>query len=249
VVVDDSPAFRQDPEVPLVVPEVNPDALAGYEARSLVASPASTSTFAALALKPLAELAGLARVVATTYQAVSGEGQEGVEQLEREAQALMNGRDPGPPTAIPHRIAFNLVPMVGALDQGGHAEQEVKLREETRRLLGDPALRISATAVRVPVFYGHAVALDVETSRKLSPDEARERLRHAPGVKVVDDPREQVYPMPMLAVNDDALLVGRVREDPSHDRALHLFLVGDNLRKGAATNVVQIAELLASRYL
>ncbi len=246
LVVDDSAAFREEAGVPSVVPELNPEAL-DLATRGIVANPSSLAIALALVLKPLQAAAGLAQVVCATYQSVSGAGQGGVEQLEREASDLMNGREPRPPTRVPHRIAFNLVPQIGELGPDGVAAEEAEVMRETPRLLGLPGLAISVSAVRVPVFYGHAAALHLGLSRPLAVDEARAALRQAPAVKVVDQPADAIYPMPMLAVNDDAVLVGRLRADPALPNGLALFLSVDNLRKGGATNLVQVAELLASR--
>jgi aspartate-semialdehyde dehydrogenase len=246
-VVDDSPAFRTDPDVPLVVPEVNPGALERLGPRGIVSNPSTNVTALTIAIQPLRAAAGLRRVVVATYQSVSGVGQGGVEELEREARDLLNLREPGPAARFPHRIAFNVIPQVGAFGEGGRTEEEEKLVRETRKVLGAPSLRIAATAVRVPVFYGHSAAVNVETERKLSAEAAREVLRSAPGVKVVDDPAQRIYPMPMLVTNEDAVLVGRVREDPSLENGLDLFLSVENTRKGAATNAIQIARLVAER--
>ncbi|BDG08881.1 aspartate-semialdehyde dehydrogenase [Anaeromyxobacter paludicola] len=248
-VVDNSSAFRADPEVPLVVPEVNPEALAGFRAKGLVANPNCAVTPLLVALQPLHRAAGIERLVVSTYQSVSGAGQKAVEQLEGEAHALMNGAEPDAPHQIPYRIAFNLVPQIGAFVEGGETEEERSIAAESRRILGAPGLRVSATAVRVPIFYGHSWSVNLATGRKLSAGEARELLKQAPGVKLVDDLKERIYPMPLLAVNDDAVLVGRVREDASQEHGLALFVVADNLRKGAATNAVQLAELLGEKYL
>ncbi|HEX9050724.1 MAG TPA: aspartate-semialdehyde dehydrogenase [Anaeromyxobacter sp.] len=248
-VVDDSPAFRGEPDVPLVVPEVNPDALAGHRARGVVANPSSNVTALALALAPLRAAAGLLRVVVSTYQAVSGAGQRGVEELEKEARDLLNLREPDPPARFPHRIAFNVIPQVGAFVPGGATDEEERLGRDTRKVLGEPDLRLAATAVRVPVFFGHSLAVNVETRSALPPDTAREALRRAPGVKLVDDPAGRVYPMPMLVAHDDGVLAGRVRADPSVEHGISLFLAIENTRKGAATNAVQIAQLLAARHL
>jgi aspartate-semialdehyde dehydrogenase len=248
-VVDDSPAFRLDPDVPLVVPELNPDALAGFRARGLVANPSAIATAVSLALAPLRTAAGVLRAVVATYEAVSGAGRSGVAELEREARDLLALREPDPAARFPHRIAFNLVPQVGAFGASGATDEEEAIARETRRILGDETLRLTATAVRVPVFYGHGVALNVTTRDRLAAADARELLRRAPGVKVVDAPSEGIYPMPLLAANEDAVLVGRIREDPSQERGLHLFLVVENTRKGAATNALQIARLLAERHL
>ena len=245
LVVDDTSAFREADGVPLVVPEVNGAALDG--GAPLVANPHSVAIAMALVLKPLQAAAGLASVVVATYQAVSGAGHRGVEQLQREAADLMNGREPPEPGRIRHRIAFNLVPLIGAVDAGGQAEGEAGLVRETRRLLGLPGLAISATAVQVPIFYGHAAALHVGLERPLGVEAARQLLRQAPGVKVVDAPDQGVFPMPMLTVNDDAVLVGRLRADPALPNGLALFLTVDNLRKGGPTNLVQVALAMVER--
>jgi aspartate-semialdehyde dehydrogenase len=244
LVVDDSSAFRQDPAVPLVVPEVNGGALDGA---TLVASPHALSIALALVLQPLQAAAGLGSVVVSTYQAVSGAGHRAVEQLQREAADLMNGREPAGPGRIRHRIAFNLVPQVGAFDAEGLAEGEVGLARDLRRLLGLPGLALSATAVQVPVFHGHAAAVHLGLSRPLEVAAARELLRQSPGVKVIDGPGEGIYPMPMLTVNDDAVLVGRLRRDAALPNGLALFLTVDNLRKGGPTNLVQLARAMVAR--
>jgi aspartate-semialdehyde dehydrogenase len=246
VVVDDSPAFRGDADVPLVVPEVNGALLAARPARGIVANPSSNATALALVLAPLRAAAGLRRVVVSTYQSASGLGQGGVEELEQQARALLNLKEPDPAARFPHRLAFNVVPQVGpfAAGGGGATEDELKIVNETRKVLGEPALAVSATAVRVPVFFGHSAAVNVQTARPLGAAAAREALSRAAGVKVVDDPAQRVYPMPMLVGNEDAVLVGRLREDPSQEHGLDLFLSIENTRKGAATNAVQIAQRL-----
>lgn len=248
-VVDDSPAFRMEAGVPLVVPEVNGEAIAGFRLRGLVANPSATATALALALAPLRAAAGVVRAVVSTYEAVSGAGRSGVAELEREARDLLALREPNPAARFPHRIAFNLVPQIGLFTPGGATEEEEAIGRETRKVLGDEGLRVAATAVRVPVFYGHGAAVNVTTREKLSAADARALFRKAPGVKVVDDPAQGIYPMPMLAANEDAVLVGRIREDPSQERGLDLFVVVENTRKGAATNALQIARILAERYL
>lgn len=246
-VVDDSPAFRGEPDVPLVVPEVNAAAAAGYRARGVVASPSSLATALALVLAPLRDAAGLRRVVVSTYHSASGLGQGGVEELEKEARDLLNLREPDPAVRFPYRLAFNVIPQVGAFAEGGATEDELKLVRETRKILGEDALGISATAVRVPVFFGHSAAVNVATRRPLGAAAAREALAKAGGVKVVDDPGQRVYPMPMLVGSEDAALVGRLRDDPSQEHGLDLFVSIENTRKGAATNAVQLAQLLAPR--
>ena len=245
-VVDDSPAFRGEADVPLVVPEVNGGAAAGFRARGIVASPSSVSIALSLALAPLRAAAGLRRVVVSTYHSASGLGQGGVEELERQARDLLNLREPDPAARFPHRLAFNVIPQVGAFEEGGATEEEAQLVRETRKILGEPALPISVTAVRVPVFFGDSASVNVATAKPLGAAGARAALAKAAGVKVVDDPAQRVYPMPLLVGSEDAALVGRLRDDPSQEHGLDLFVSIENTRKGAATNAVQIAILLAS---
>jgi len=248
LVADSSVAFRGDPEVPLCLPEVNPEAVATLR-RGIAAVPCGLSAALALVLRPIRDAAGLSRVGAVALESVSGAGRRGVEQLQAEALALMNGQEPAPPSAIPYRIAFNLVPDGGAQGAaGGAGDAEHRLGADLRALLG-AGLQVSATAVRVPVFYGHACAVSLTTSRPLPAAEARELLRHAEGVKVVDQPAERLYPMPMLSVNDDTVLAGRIREDPTRQNGLELFVSVDNLRRGGATGLVALARLLAKRHL
>lgn len=243
-VVDVSPAFRADPEVPLVVTELNPQALAGWRTRGIVASPGAAAVGLATLLGPIARAAGLRRVHAVALESASGAGMLGIRQLEREAHDLMNGVEPEPIGGVVHRLAFNVVPQVGTPLDGGVTEEERDTVSELRRLLGAPDLRATMVAVRVPVFYGHCLSVNVATDRKLSPEEVRGLLRGAPGVKVVDALAEGVYPMPMLAVADDSLFVGRIREDATQENGLELFAALDNLRRGAAANAVRIAEAL-----
>ena len=250
LVIDNSSAFRMDPDVPLVVSEVNPEAL--REARKgIVANPNCTTMAAMPVLKPLHDEAGLVRMIASSYQAVSGSGLAGVEELagqvaqvgDRGRELVHDGRavDTGPPAAYVAPIAFNVLPLAGALldDGSGETEEERKLRNESRKILGIPDLRVTGTCVRVPVFTGHALSLSVEFARPLPVARALELLGSAPGVRVVD------VPTPLEAAGRDEVLVGRVRQDG--DRGLTLFVVGDNLRKGAALNAVQLAELVAQR--
>ncbi len=248
-VVDLSPAFRLDPEVPLVVPEQNPDTVVQFRRRGVVATPGAGAVQLALVLAPLQVVAGLERVVVSTCVAVSGAGQRGIEELEQQTRAMMAFQEPPEPTVIPQRVAFNLVPQVGALAADGSTDEERRLAAETRRLLGDGAPRISATALHVPLFYGVSQTVNVRTARTLSATAARDALRGARGVKVVDDPAQGVYPMPMLAVNDDAVLVGRIRDDASQERGLDLVIAGDNLRRGAAATALGVAELLLERHV
>ncbi len=247
-VVDLSPAFRADGDVPLVLPQVNPESLAGFARRGIAAVPGPAAAQLALVLAPLHRAAGVERASVTTLEAVSGAGQKGVEELEAEMRAMLAFQEPPPPTALPHRIAFNVVPQAGPIGDDGSSEEERALVAEVRRLVGS-SLRLAATSLRVPIFYGYSQAVNVRTRRKLPAAEAREILRKAPGVKVLDAPAEGIYPMPMLAVNDDAVLVGRLRDDASQENGLDLFVTGDNVRRGGATTAVEVAKLLAERYL
>jgi aspartate-semialdehyde dehydrogenase len=248
IVVDNTSAFRMEPDVPLVVPEVNPDAISMAKNRGIVANPNCSTIQMVVALKPLHDAAKILRIVVSTYQSVSGKGQKGIEELERQTADLMNGRETEA-KAFAHRIAFNVVPHIDDFTENGYTKEEMKMVNETRKILGDPTLRVSATTVRVPVFFGHSEAVNITTEKKLTANEAREILRKAPGIKVLDDPKTNVYPMPMLAAGDSFTHVGRIRDDISQANGLDLFVCADNVRKGAALNAVQIAELLVQRGL
>jgi len=241
VVVDKSSAFRMDPAVPLVVPEINPHAVRGHQ--GIVASPNCTTVVTVMPLAPLHRAARIRRVVATSYQAVSGAGVNGVEDLRQQTMAWARG-EPIVPRFFPHQIAFNVIPHIDTFGEGGYTGEEWKLIHEVRKILEAPDLRIAPTTVRVPVFTAHSVAVNVETETKVTADEARRLFERFPGLRVWDDPAERRYPMPVMVEGQDDCLVGRIREDVSHDRALNFWVVGDQLRKGAATNAVQIAELL-----
>ena len=243
-VIDNSQAFRYDDDVPLVVPEVNPEALA--QAKGLVANPNCSTIQLVLVLKPLLELAAIERVTVATYQSVSGTGADALLELDAQIEADADGR---PPEAkiYPHPIAFNVLPHIDDFMDNGYCREEMKLLWESRKILGMPGLRLSATTVRVPVRIAHSEAVTIDFARAVEPDEARAVLARAPGVRVVDDPARRVYPMPLDAAGGDDALVGRIRKDLSHDRGLALFISCDNLRKGAALNAVQIAEALARR--
>jgi aspartate-semialdehyde dehydrogenase len=244
-VVDSSSAFRADPEVPLVVPEVNSGSIAGFRAKGVVALPAGSVAALAAVLAPLHAAAGLTRVAVTTLEPVASGGRRAVEQLEREAADLMNGREPEAGGVLPHRIAFNLVPQVGPFLPDGRTAEEAAIAAELRRILGLPSLGLTATAVRVPIFFGLTAVVNVATERPLPAGEARALLRGSPGVKVVDAPEEGVYPMPMLTVNDEAVLVGRIRDDRTLDHGLDLLLATDDLRKGGAANALRVAARIA----
>jgi aspartate-semialdehyde dehydrogenase len=246
VVIDNSSAFRMEPDCPLVVPEVNPrdvELALKPGGRRIIANPNCSTIQLVMVLKPLHDQAGLEKVIVSTYQSVSGAGQKGVDELETQARALFSLGELKN-EKFPHRIAFNLLPEIGKDSGNGYTEEEMKMVNESRKILGLPGLAVSATCVRVPVFYCHSEAAHLFFQRPITPDQARDILRKAPGVKVVDDLKEHIYPMPLLGVGEDETLVGRIRADLTAPNGLALFVVSDNLRKGAATNAVQIAELL-----
>jgi aspartate-semialdehyde dehydrogenase len=248
VVIDNSSRWRMSEDVPLVVSEVNPVALESH--RGIIANPNCSTMQMVVALKPLHAEAGIERLVISTYQAVSGTGKRAVDELLDQSHALLHEREIEAPDAYAHQIAFNALPHAGSFAAGDdHTDEERKLINETRKILGDPAIAISATCVRVPVVNGHSEAVNVQTRRELSPERARELLEAAPGVRVLDDPSAALYPLAIDATGEDDVFVGRIRRDPGHERALDLWVVADNLRKGAATNAVQLAELLHERGL
>jgi aspartate-semialdehyde dehydrogenase len=248
IVIDNSSRWRMQDDVPLVVAEVNPEALSGHH--GIVANPNCSTMQMVVALKPIQDEAGIERLVISTYQAVSGTGKQAVDELLDQSHALLHEREISPPQAYAHQIAFNALPHAGSFAAGeDHTDEERKLINETRKILDDPAIAISATCVRVPVVNGHSEAVNVQTRRELSPERARELLQTAPGVSVLDDPAASLYPLAIDATGKDEVFVGRIRRDPGHERALDLWIVADNLRKGAALNAVQIAELLHERGL
>jgi aspartate-semialdehyde dehydrogenase len=248
VIVDNSSAWRMDPEVPLVVPEVNPHAVSGYKAKGIIANPNCSTIQMVVALKPLYDYARIKRIVVSTYQAVSGTGQKAIVELEDQVKSWAEGR--GIESKVyPHQIAFNCLPHIDMFLDNGYTREEMKMVNETRKILEDPEIRISATAVRVPVFYSHSEAVNVEFEQKISASKARELLSRAPGIKVIDDPFKNAYPLALDAEGRDLTFVGRIREDISQANGLDFWVVADNIRKGAATNAVQIAELLAEKCL
>jgi aspartate-semialdehyde dehydrogenase len=248
VVVDNSSRWRMHEDVPLVVSEVNPEALDDH--RGIIANPNCSTMQMVVALKPLHDEAGIERLVVSTYQAVSGTGKAAVDELLAESRAVLGGDDVPAPRSYKHRIAFNALPHAGNFADGDdHTDEERKLMNETRKILGDSAIRVSATCVRVPVVTGHSESVNVETRAPVSAERARELLRAAPGVTVIDDPAAAAYPLAIDAAGKDDVFVGRIRRDPSHVSALDLWIVSDNLRKGAATNAVQLAERLHERGL
>jgi aspartate-semialdehyde dehydrogenase len=248
LVIDNTSEFRYRDEVPLVVPEVNPQALAGIGSSGLIANPNCSTIQLVVALKPLHDAAHIERIDVATYQSVSGAGREALEELARQSIAALTGKGPVEPESGLQQLAFNCIPHIDDFQDNGYTREEMKIVWETRKILGEPALRVNATAVRVPVFYGHSEAVHISTRTPLSAQQARELLRNAPGVTVLDEPRLGGYPTAATeAANRDTVYVGRIREDLAPDRGLNLWVVADNVRKGAATNSVQIAEALARR--
>ncbi|MGB7684715.1 MAG: aspartate-semialdehyde dehydrogenase [Solirubrobacterales bacterium] len=246
-VVDNTSYWRMHDDVPLVVAEVNPEAAEGHD--GIIANPNCSTMQMVVALKPLYDEAGIERLVISTYQAVSGTGKAAIDELLGQSRAVLDGGE-ADADVYPHEIAFNALPQAGSFPEGDdHTDEERKLINETRKILGDEAIRVSATCVRVPVVTGHSEAVNVETKEPLDPERARELLAAAPGVTVLDDPAAARYPMAIDAAGKDDVFVGRIRRDPGNDRALDMWIVSDNLRKGAATNAVQIAELLVERKL
>lgn len=244
VVIDNTSRFRYEDDIPLVVPEVNPDAIAGRASRGIIANPNCSTIQMVLALKPIYDAAGLERVNVATYQAVSGKGKKAVEELEQQTVNLLNGK-PASLTEHPRQIAFNALPQIDAFQENGYTREEMKMVWETRKILGDDSIQVNPTCARVPVFYGHSEAVHVETKEKISIAEVRDLLNDFPGVVVMDEREDGGYPTAVTeAAGRDAVFVGRIREDLSHPRGINLWVVSDNIRKGAALNSVQIAELL-----
>ncbi len=248
VVVDNTAHFRMEPDVPLVVPEVNPNEIAHYKRRGIIANPNCSTIQMVVALKPIHDAARIKRIVVSSYQSVSGAGRIAMEELGQQTAALFSGKELKK-EKFPHQIAFNCIPHIDTFLDGGYTKEEMKMVNETRKILGDASLRITATAVRVPVFCGHSESVNIETEKKLTAKDVKAILREAPGVLLCDDPERNIYPMAIDAVGKDATLVGRIREDDSVPNGINLWIVADNLRKGAALNAVQIAEILIRDYL
>jgi aspartate-semialdehyde dehydrogenase len=248
VVIDNTSNFRMEPDIPLVVPEVNAKEIGNYKKRGIIANPNCSTIQMVVALKPIHDAARIKRVVVSTYQSVSGAGRMAMEELSHQVTALLNGTEVVK-KKFPHQIAFNCIPHIDMFVDGGYTKEEIKMIDETRKILGEPNLPVTATTVRVPVFCSHSESVNVETERKMTAAEAKALLRTAPGVLVCDEPEKNVYPMALDATGKDATLVGRIREDNSIANGLNLWVVADNLRKGAALNAVQIAEILIRDYL
>lgn len=241
VVIDNSSAFRMDPQVPLVVPEVNPMDIMSH--RGIIANPNCSTIQMVVVLKPIHDAATIKRVVVTTFQSVSGTGKKAMDELMQQTTDLLNSKKTNP-VVYPHQIAFNCLPHIDQFLDGGYTKEEIKMVNETKKILGDDSVKVTATTVRVPVFRSHAEAINIETKKKLSADDARAVLSAAPGIIVFDDPEKNIYPLPTLSDGKDEVYVGRIRVDDTIENGLNLWIAADNLRKGAALNAVQIAETL-----
>ena len=249
IVIDNTSQFRYDDEIPLVVPEVNAHAIADYRAHGIIANPNCSTIQMLVALKPLHDAATIRRVNVATYQAVSGTGKEAMEELAAQTAALLNGKS-AEAEVYPCQIAFNAIPHIDVFQDNGYTKEEMKMVWETQKIMGDDDIKVNPTTVRIPVFYGHSEAVHIETEEKLSADQARALLQKMPGITVIDDREDGGYPTAVgHAANSDEVFVGRIREDISCDKGLNLWVVSDNVRKGAATNSVQIAEHLICDYL
>lgn len=246
VVVDNSAAWRMDPECPLVVPEVNPEDLDWH--KGIIANPNCSTIQMMVALKPIHDEARIKRVVVSTYQAVSGTGHKAIEELENQVRRLMSGQ-PVVADVYPHQIAFNCLPHIDVFMDNGYTKEEMKMVNETVKIMGDPNIKVTATCVRVPVFYGHSESVNIETELKLTADDVRALLAKAPGVTVEDYPEKLIYPMAINASGEDDTFVGRIREDETIENGINMWIVSDNIRKGAALNTIQIAETLIERDL
>jgi aspartate-semialdehyde dehydrogenase len=249
VVIDNTSEFRYAEDVPLVVSEVNPQAIAGFAKRRIIANPNCSTMQMLVALAPIHRAVGIERINVATYQSVSGAGRSGIEELGEQTAALLNFQ-PVKPSKFSKQIAFNVIPHIDEFQDNGYTREEMKMVWETRKILGDPTIQVNPTAVRVPVFLGHAEAVHVETRDRITAAQVRELLQDAPGLKVIDTRKPGGYPTPVGdAAGQDAVFVGRIREDISHPRGINLWVVSDNIRKGAALNAVQVAELLVKTYL
>ena len=248
VVIDNTSAFRMDPDVPLVVPEVNAHAIKHYKNKGIIANPNCSTIQMVVVLKPLHDAARIKRVVVSTYQAVSGTGKRAIAELESQVTAIYGSREVTH-SVYPHQIAFNCLPHIDVFLENGYTKEEMKMVNETVKIMEDASIKVTATTVRVPVFYGHSESVNVELEKELTPDAARRILSKAPGVVVVDNPKKNIYPMAIYAAGSDETFVGRIRRDESVEHGLNMWIVADNIRKGAALNAVQIAEILAEKYL
>jgi len=249
VVIDNTAQFRLDPEIPLIIPEVNAHKIIDFDKRSIIANPNCSTIQMLIALKPIYDAVGITRINMATYQSVSGTGRGAIAELANQTTSLLNGAQITP-KVYPKQIAFNVFPQIDVFEDNGYTREEMKVILETEKILEDPNIKVNVTAVRVPVFYGHSEAIHLETRQKITAEEARALLTASPGIIVIDDPKQTLYPTPIPeASGTDAVYVGRIREDISHSRGLNIWVVSDNTRKGAALNAVQIAEILIDGYL
>ena len=249
VVIDNTSQFRYDDDIPLIVPEVNAHAIAGYTKRNIIANPNCSTIQMLVALKPIQDAVGIARINVATYQSVSGTGKEAIDELAEQTAKLLNGQG-AEPKVYPKQIAFNVIPQIDVFQENGYTKEEMKMVWETQKIMEDPEILVNPTCVRVPVFYAHSEAVHIETRKPLSVEDARAMLKEAPGIKVMDEHKDGGYPTPIGEGTDrDEVWVGRIRRDISHPNGLNLWIVSDNLRKGAALNSIQIAEVLIKDYL
>jgi aspartate-semialdehyde dehydrogenase len=248
IVIDNTSQFRMDKDVPLVVPEVNPHAIGDYKKRGIIANPNCSTIQMVVALKPIHAAAVIKRIVVSTYQSTSGAGKEATEELLEQTKAILNLKEPENKT-FPHRIAFNCLPQIDVFLDNRYTKEEMKMVQETQKIFEDDSVKVTATTVRVPVLVGHSESVNIETEKKIGVDEVIELLSSAPSIKVMDDPPSCVYPMALNSSGTDEVMVGRIREDESIPNGLNLWIVADNLRKGAALNAVQIAEILIKEYI
>ncbi|HIQ07120.1 MAG TPA: aspartate-semialdehyde dehydrogenase [Thiotrichaceae bacterium] len=250
IVIDNTAHFRYDDDIPLIVPEVNPQAMAGYKNRGIIANPNCSTIQMLVALKPIHDVAKITRINVATYQAVSGAGKPAIEELAGQTAKLLNGQPTDKPKAFPHQIAFNCIPQIDVFLENGYTKEEMKMVWETNKILEDDSILVNPTAVRVPVFYGHSEAVHIETERKITADEAKALLIKQEGIEVINDCEDGGYPTAVSkGANNDPVYVGRIREDISYEKGLNLWIVADNVRKGAALNTVQIAELLIKEHI
>ncbi len=248
VVIDNSSAWRMEPDIPLVVPEVNPEDVAMYKNRNIIANPNCSTIQMVVPLKPIHEKAKIKRIVVSTYQAVSGSGHKAIEELASQTMAIFNQKEVEK-KVYPHQIAFNCLPHIDVFLDNGYTKEEMKMVNETKKIMNDNSIEVTATTVRVPVFYSHSESVNIETEKKLTANEVKEMMKEAEGVVLVDDVKNNVYPLAIDAAGQDPVYVGRIREDFSVENGINMWVVADNVRKGAALNAVQIAEVLIKEYL
>ena len=248
VVIDNSSAFRMEPDIPLVVPEVNPHRVADYKNRYIIANPNCSTIQMVVPLKPIHDKAKIKRIVVSTYQAVSGSGYKAIKELADQCIAIFNQKEIVK-KVYPHQIAFNCLPHIDVFLENGYTKEEMKMVNETKKIMEDDSIQVTATTVRVPVFYGHSESVNIETEKKLSVEEVRDLMSTAEGVVLMDNPEKNIYPMPIDVAGKDPVYVGRIREDFSIPNGINMWIVADNVRKGAALNAVQIAEVLIKNYL